>query len=587
MGSDRRSGPPRPPSSSARLAALAVTCLASAAVLAQAAPPTVEEAGAARSPRPNLLVVETDDQTVQSLRVMDSVQSLLADRGATFSNSFVNFPLCCPSRATFLTGQYAHNHGVRDNRGPNGGFHAFESRHAHNNLAVWLHRAGYHTGLIGKYLNGYAVVAPHKPPGWSEFQAAIGGPQYDYDMAENGSLVHYGTAVSDYKEDVLSSKAVNFVNREAPRARPFFLWLTYGAPHVAGPDPSPQPAGDCDDAAKPAPRYAGAFAEEPLPMDPSFNEADVSDKPAAIRNLPPLDADAIGDITRKYRCELGSLLAVDDGVRRIVHALATSGELGNTYVIFTSDNGFIHGQHRIAAGKLLPYEPSIRVPLIMRGPGIPRGVRVKDLVTNADLAPTLVRIADARARLRMDGRSLLPAAHHPHVERGRELSIEGSQYTGIRTARYVYIHYRDGEHELYDLGRDRYELHNRSESPTYATVRRHLAARLKRLGHCGGDTCRSRPRLAVDLDYDRARSARHPCASGPVGVRVGGRDRIRLIQARFNIDGRTAAIDRSTPFKVEVPRRRLDRGGTSSIGVLARLVDGREMTLRRHVRVCP
>src|SRR5436190_8478619 len=378
------------------IAVLAVLAVAGGFAMAGlgAHPATVGQA--AVQDRPNVLVIETDDQTLESMRVMSNINSLIGAHGATFPNNFVNFSLCCPSRSTFLTGQYAHNHGVLSNKSPNGGFSRFEQLHATNNLAVWLQKAGYYTALIGKYLNGYANHPP-VPPGWSEWHATAPYEQrvYDYPLNNNGTLVEYGQRPADFKQDVLTGKAVDFIDRRAPRAKPFFLWLTYTAPHVGGP-PTPNPPRDCTDAAKPAPRHAHAFDTEPLPRPPNFNEADVSDKPAAIRNLPLLTAGGIADIQRKYRCELESLLSVDEGVKKVVDALRATGELNNTLIIYTSDNGYFHGEHRIPKGKLHIYEESIRVPLEMRGPGIPRGVNVGDLAINADLAPTIVDVAHAK-----------------------------------------------------------------------------------------------------------------------------------------------------------------------------------------------
>src|SRR5436190_14647287 len=206
------------------LTALGVVCtLALAAETHQA---THGQAAAVPQSRPNVLVIESNDQTQESIRVMKNVKSLIGANGATFKNSFVNFSLCCPSRATFLTGEYAHNHGVTNNIGPNGGFQRFESLHGGNNLAVWLQDAGYYTGMIGKYLNGYAN-SPPVPPGWSEWHAAAPATQsvYDYTLNENGTLVQYGTDPQAFKQDVLTGKAVDFVDRRAPARKPFFLWL--------------------------------------------------------------------------------------------------------------------------------------------------------------------------------------------------------------------------------------------------------------------------------------------------------------------------------------------------------------------------
>ena len=457
-------------------------------------------AAVAQASPPNVLVIESDDETRESLRVMHNVNSLIGAQGATFKNSFVNYSLCCPSRATFLTGQYAHNHGVTNNVGPSGGFQRFESLHGDNNLAVWLQDAGYYTGMIGKYLNGYAN-SPPVPPGWSEWHATVPNDQYvyNYRLAENGTSVSYGQNPADFKQDVLTGKAVDFVNRRAPQAQPFFLWLTYTAPHIGGPEPSPNPPVNCGDAAKPAPRHAHAFDSEPLPRPPNFNEADVSDKPGAIRNLPLLSPSQITDIQRTYRCELESLLSVDEGVKSVVDALRANGELDNTLIIYTSDNGYFHGEHRIPKGKLNIYEESIRVPLEMRGPGIPRGVNVSDLAINADLAPTIVDAASATPGLIMDGLSLIPVAQNPGIEAGRELLIEqplgdtNASFEAIRTERYMYAEHHTGVKELYDLQKDPFELQGRHNAPAYASVKAQLADRLHALQNCAGTSCRVHP----------------------------------------------------------------------------------------------
>jgi arylsulfatase A-like enzyme len=468
-------------------------------VIGSGTPPVGIGQAATAQTRPNIVVIQTDDQAVESMRVMRNVSSLIGQAGTTFRNSFVNYSQCCPSRATFLTGQYMHNHRVFGNTPPNGGFDRFQARYGQNHLALWLRRSGYYTAMFGKYLNGYEN-RQLVPPGWSEWRAAVRDPQavYAYSLFENGRFVNYGDAPKAFKQDVLTDKAVNLVTRRAPLARPFFLWLAYTAPHDA-PDPTPNPPQDCQDAAKPAPRHAHAFDSEPLPKPPNFNEADVSDKPAHIRRRPRMDASQIADLQRRYRCRLESLLSVDEGVKAIINQLREMGELADTLVVFTSDNGYFHGEHRIPLGKTHIYEESIRVPLVMRGPGIPRGARVNDLVVNADLAPTILDVANASAGVAIDGRSLVPVAQQPGIEAGRGLLLEGPglfaepRFKAIRTARYVYVEHGTGERELYDLSRDPFELHSRHNSPAYASVRASLAARLRALRTCAGASCRARP----------------------------------------------------------------------------------------------
>src|SRR4051812_1532816 len=222
-------------------------------------------ASAATQPRPNVIVVETDDQAAETIRAMPNVQSEIMNQGTTFSNSFVNFSQCCPSRATFLTGQYAHNHHVLSNHPPSGGWQRFALLHGHNNLAIWLREAGYRTALVGKFLNHFGANGKVRPPhGWSRWVSAIGregGAQrvYNYDLDIDGHLVHYGHEVKDFKQDVLTRNAVKFVRDAAPQARPFFLWLTYTAPHNAGPNPNPRAPSDCQGSPKPAPRHAHVF----------------------------------------------------------------------------------------------------------------------------------------------------------------------------------------------------------------------------------------------------------------------------------------------------------------------------------------
>jgi arylsulfatase A-like enzyme len=482
--SERRIDPSR------RFAIPIFTALALAGTLVVMGSGTSPLKEATAAPRPNIVVIYSDDQTLESMRVMDNVNSLIGDQGATFNKFFTNYALCCPSRATFLTGQYMHNHQVMGNQAPDGGFTRFQALHGNNNLATWLRGSGYYTAMVGKYMNNYANQ-PRVPKGWSEWR--VGAPYeqrvYNYPMNENGTIVNYGQNPADFKQDVLTRKAVGVIDRRAPKAQPFFLWLNYTAPHVGGP-PNPNPPANCREAAKPAPRHSHAFDTEPLPQPPNFNEPNVSDKPAQIRNRPLLSAAQITDIQRKYRCELESLLSIDEGVESIVDELAAKGELANTLIAYTSDNGYYHGEHRIPADKMQLYEESIRVPLLMRGPGIPAGVDVGTLTINADLAPTVVDAANANPGLVMDGRSLLPVARHPNIESGRLLLIEQPNFKAIRTERYLYAEHSGGARELYDLNNDPFELVSRHTASAYATARQNLASRLDQLRNCAGSGCR-------------------------------------------------------------------------------------------------
>ena len=439
----------------------------------------------------------TDDQAAASMKVMRRVRASLGDHGTTFKHSYVNTPLCCPSRATYLTGQYAHNHGVRGNTASQGGFKRFQANHGHSNLATWLESSGYATGFVGKYLNGYGAGDPtFVPAGWDEWRATPPSVRqaYDYRLNENGTLVRYGRSKRDFKQDVLTDQAVKFINTNAPGADPFFLSVGYTAPHQGGPEPNPRPPRNCRRTAKPAPRHAHTFDSEPLPKPPSFNEANVSDKPPSIRALPRFDGKKVATITRRFRCRLESLLSVDEGVARMVAALADAGELDDTLVVFTSDNGFFHGEHRLGDGKGKHYEEATRVPLIIRGPGVPAGATERTPAVNADLTATILDAANVEPGLPADGVSLLPIAADGIAELDREILIENKAYSAIRTARYVYVEHDGGPDagfsELYDLKVDPFELKSLHAKPEYEEVRSFLRERLAGLATCAGGSCR-------------------------------------------------------------------------------------------------
>ena len=458
------------------------------AVAVTAAVPVTAASAVPRDARPNVVVIMTDDQDVASLAVMPNVRRLLAEQGMTFDNSFVSYPLCCPSRATFLTGQYPHNHGVLGNAPPDGGYYRLKGEET---LPVWLSRAGYQTAHIGKYLNLYGVLDRREvPPGWQEWYGSVDPSSYrmwGYVLNENGQPRKYGeNTVEDpelYQTDVYARKSVDYINRKAPGDTPFFLSLAPLAAHTEA------NAGDGRDP-RPAPRHKGIFENAVLPQPPSFNEADVSDKPAHIRELPPLDAAAVDRITTTHRSRLESLLAVDEAVASIVEALRAQGELDNTLIVFTSDNGWFQGEHRIAKGKLHPYEESIRVPLILRGPGVAAGTRNAAMVTNADLAPTILDVADASPGLVVDGQSLLSSTGDRAVlvETGPKTSAQW--YAAVRTPSMLYVEHSTGERELYDLAVDPFQLQSRHDDPGYRQQLPVLAKQLQDLRGCAGATCR-------------------------------------------------------------------------------------------------
>ena len=446
--------------------------------------------GNAADSRLNVLVIMTDDQTVDEMKALPKTRALLGEQGTTFENSFVDFALCCPSRSTFLTGQYAHNHGVQANGGPHGGYPHLDHS---NTLPVWLREAGYYTAHIGKYLNNYGVDSPAPPPGWSRWFGLIDPTtyrMYGYKVSDDGEPVTYGSSPKDYQTDVIAAQAEEVIRSRAGSRQPFFLTVAGIAPHLErlGKDQTPP---------RPAPRHAGRFAGEALPAKPSYDEADVADKPDHISRRQRFSPAKKQNVADTYRACLASLLAVDEMVERLVKTLEETGQLDRTVILFTSDNGFYFGEHRISEGKYLPYEEAIRVPLIIRGGGFPAGATVTQPVSNLDLAPTIVALTGARARRVMDGQPLLPLVHDPGNGKDRTLLIEGygegkdkPPFTAVRDPRWFYAEYKNGDRELYDLQTDPYELRSLHADPASAAVRQDLAKRLARLRACSGAGCR-------------------------------------------------------------------------------------------------
>lgn len=491
-------------------------------------PPTVQPATPAQ--RPNIIFILADDLDVASLAYMPRLQELLVKQGASFTNFFVNVSLCCPSRSSISRGQYAHNTKVYSNKPPYGGYETYHANGDEDStVAVWLQNAGYQTAHIGKYLNGYPNTASQTfiPPGWTEwFSAVKGNPysEYKYTLNENGKLVDYGSEAKDYGTDVYARKAIEFIQRSVEKGQPFFASINPYAPH--GPS-------------TPAPRHAKMFLDIRLPRSPNFNEADVSDKPTIIKRRKLLSEQQIAQIEGEYRKRLQSLQAVDEMIENLVATLQKLGQLENTYIFFSSDNGFHLGNHRLEYGKLTPYEEDSRVPMIVRGPGVPAGTKIEHLTGNIDLAPTWAELGGSSLPNFVDGRSLLPLLNAKPIppqnwrqgyllqrgdpsgeesdgdETGFDLrpaamagllepldilpaEIVGVAYTrlaapanfkALRIQHYSYIEYANGEKELYDLRADPYQLTNIAATAKPEWLNE-LSARLRELEQCAGEQCR-------------------------------------------------------------------------------------------------
>jgi arylsulfatase A-like enzyme len=410
---------------------------------------------------PNIIVVMVDDMDVRMVDNLPRLKTLLADHGLSFSSFYAPSPVCCPARASFLRGQYPHNTGVLANDPPQGGVSTFRARgDEESTVATWLQDAGYRTALIGKYLNGYENIPKHVPPGWDRWFVYAGKGKYTrYTMSDQGKLVKYGNRNTkklrkqerDYQTDVLTEEAVEFVE-STDAAQPFFLYLSPATPH---------------EPATPAPRHKDApVATEQAPRLPSFNEVDMSDKPAIWSSHPPLSDEDISAIDELYVKQLRSMYAVEDMIDEVMTALADTGRLDNSYIFFTSDNGLHHGEHRIGSEKNTEFEESIRVPLIVMGPDVPSGVTTDALTTMIDLGPTFADLAGVDPPGFVDGRSLAPILGGETPSDWRDklisellLTINGGLVV-LRSGPYAYVEWGWGDRELYDLENDPYQLDN-------------------------------------------------------------------------------------------------------------------------------
>ena len=538
---------------------MAAGLLALLASLVFASLPGTEAARSAKQ-KPSFVVVQVDDATIDQIyatfspggipiRTMPHTLALIGGRGITFNRYYVPYPLCCPARVTTLTGRYAHNHNVRGNVPPNGGFTGFKARQAYShNLAPWLQAAGYRTIHIGKFLNGYGDEPFDEgrdvPPGWNAWHSVLRADShhyfYGYTLNNNGSLDgpfgepgswetrEYGERDDPgcpaaplngkpclYQTDVFNRIAWEEISGTSPE-QPFYLQLDYTAPH----GDFRRPAGP-----EPAPRHYNLFAGAPYPHGDSegFNEGNVNDKPRFIREAPYLSLQEIRTYRVYYQKALESLRSIDEGVKLIHDTLGSLGRLRNTYIIFTSDNGFFFGEHRLTGGKFIAYEPATHMPLLMRGPGIAPGTATGELVSQVDLAPTILELAGARADKSIDGRSLVPFMRDPSLRTRRPLLFESfvetadveasgqpiarpstaprrggatasivappKDYAGIRLGPYKYIEWPSGEKELYDINKDPHELNNLVRDRNLSPIRAFLHAQLTQLVNCVGRAC--------------------------------------------------------------------------------------------------
>lgn len=473
-----------------RIVPIAAWMLVFSVALGRARAATLEPVRSSELVRPNIVVILVDDLDLGVLNgaiARNWMPNLgqLAQECVKFERMFVTTSLCSPSRATLLTGQYPHNHSIRTNVPPDGGCGLLDDT---NTLATWLTANGYWTGLVGKYLNGYGHDrdAPitscgnrlYVPPGWNDWRSITSNNTfYDYTLNENGHRVSYGSTPAEYLTDVLAAKAEQFI-QTAPAGRPFFLLLAPGAPHfeTSGFEKcSTNFRGYTD--TKAAPRHEGTASGMSLPRPSNFNEGALGDKPAWLQNRAPnrLTSSEVTCHRTIYRDLVEVMRSVDDMIGTVRQTLIATGQMDDTVILFTSDNGFQRGEHRLL-GKKLAYEESIRVPLYVRHPRFATARTEAALVLNNDLAPTIVELTGSVAQRAMDGRSLVPLLEGTEpaqwrkrflVEHTNEDNSYIPTYTGVHsspadlvTPDMLYVSYADASQELYALADDPYQMTN-------------------------------------------------------------------------------------------------------------------------------
>ena len=461
-------------------------------------PTTASPTPAPATARPNIILVLLDDGEEAMVSNMPRLRAAFIERGLRFTSAFSNTPLCGPSRANILSGQFSHNTRVIGNVGSEAGYPAWAAGgYDANNIGPWLKATGYRTGIFGKYQNDYPTGASSEtfiPPGWDDWRVVMSDREAsndNYTLNENGTLTKYESP-SGYQADILSGRLQSYLRAaETNDSQPFFAFLSLGAPHTP---------------TAPAARHLSAYAGATAPRGPSFNESDVSDKPRWLQDQTPLiDAATMREIDEDYRGSLQALLAVEEAMDALFTTLDQLGETSNTYVFFTSDNGLHRGEHRLPRGKNTPYEESIRMPFYVRGPGVPTGRTIEHLVGLVDLTPTFLGLAGAGIPATVDGMSISPLLgatptaiaswrqemliEHPG---GAGAPIRIPPYYAVRTQTELYAEYDNFENEYYDLRTDPRQLDNLARTAPSSTLSR-LSSRVAALKSCRGATCRPTP----------------------------------------------------------------------------------------------
>lgn len=451
--------------------------------------------------RPNILMVTVDDMAIGDLKHMPRIQQQLVDQGTTLTSGIAPTPICVPARASLLTGQYAHNHGALGIQGRHGGFKSFEDGRT---LPVWLRRAGYDTMFVGKYLNGYGKDGTRRyvPPGWTSWHGSIDPQTYQFNKTvtnDNGKV----NRRKKYNTDGFGQRVDNLLGKPRRTKQPWYMWVNYVAPHFGGPWEKDDPLANrkkrnamTPSTTSPAPRHRNMFKHKRLPNKPNMLRRDK--QKYTPKSQWRRDAQNRRELREVHQQRLEALQAVDEAVGKHIRVLRRTGQLANTMVVFSSDNGYAVGEHNLL-GKLWHYEDSLKVPLVVRGPGIPAGRKNATPVTTVDLPVTFAAMAGAHPTREVDGTNVLPAiqsrrtvervipieAWRPKAQSKRRL------YSGIRYAnQYTYVRLlRGGREELYDLARDPYQLRNVAKVKRYAETLQQMRSLNQRYRDCAGDEC--------------------------------------------------------------------------------------------------
>ncbi len=447
--------------------------------------------------RPNFLLITADDASVDDLAYMPRLRKLLTAQGTTF-DGVAPTPICVPARASILTGQYSHNHGALTIEGEDGGFDSFDDRRT---LPVWLRRAGYDTMLVGKYLNGYGVRSPrYVPPGWTDWQGSIDPTTYTFDRAllnANGRPTSYRNYNTDVFRDVTNSRLA----KPRRRKRPWFMWVNYVAPHHGGPVESDDPLATFPFleptvmTPMPAQRHRNMFRGLKLPRKPDMFALGSRVPETSPSREFTWSRDGRAALREAQQQRLESLQAVDEAIASHIRTLRRTRQLGRTYVIFTSDNGYALGEHNLY-GKLWHYREPLEIPIVVRGPGVPRGRTSPTTVTNPDLPVSIAAAAQAKPMRRVDGVNVfdhlrgtsegtrvVPIEAYP--VRGGERAL----YKGIRLGDWTYVRFRNGSEEMYDGRTDPYQMRNLVKAPAYLPQLRELRVMTQTYKTCAGHTC--------------------------------------------------------------------------------------------------